>query len=191
MCAAGRPSHRRRTNGCAGNSPASKCATAAATRNTGAGSRRKQLRAAPSAPLPQRRRCSGFGLASCSVLPSWLQFILPRGSGGGQAHPFSRRHCARALQQVFTNGLLKKREAERREAQLQLSAPHIQASPPERASQTSLRRLRKPVRRAEARHGPIRLRERPAAGALAFRRSTAAFVAGRTLSTRSRPRFTR
>jgi hypothetical protein len=61
------------------------------------------------------------------------------------------------------NGL-QKREAERREAQLQLSAPHIRALPPECASQTSLRSLRKPICIAEARHGPFRSRERPAFG---------------------------
>src|SRR5579872_4146951 len=44
-----------------------------------------------------------------------------------------------------------------------------------------------------ARRAPrmIRLHEPFASGALAFRRSTAAFVAGQTLASRSRPRFTR
>ena len=73
----------------------------------------------------------------------------------------------------------KRREAERRQAHTQWSAPHSQMLPPDNASG------------ADARHGQCPYGHRPLAGALASRRSAAALVAGRTLATRSRPRFTR
>jgi len=70
------------------------------------------------------------------------------------------------------------REAERRKARSQ------------RPRHTS-GRYRPNVLRARRAPRMIRLHEPPASGALALRRSTAAFVDARTLSPRSRPRFTR
>jgi hypothetical protein len=87
--------------------------------------------------------------------------------------------CIRALQTTARNPCLrKKREAERRKAPTKPAAPHFRTLPSENAAG------------AAARQGCSRVANHPLARALAFRRSTAAFVAGRTLSSRSRPRFT-
>ena len=112
--------------------------------------------------------------------PSRAASRPPQGEEKGQALPFSRRiFSVRAMRHGTKKNLPEKEGRRSAGRRMQWSAPHRRMLPPDSASG------------ADARHGRSACANPPLAGALASRRSAAALVAGRTLATRSRPRFAR